>query len=388
MGCRLSLPTTEPNQTFTSKLSSPKSAQSSFAFNKNYKASLIFIPQSDLGRPFEARSFRVRARDRTHTRHLALAFPPASSAAPPKCAIGESNKVSCSRLTHLSPLITAESARFSPEPTKHVYALSPSPPTISLLAASSSIAHASTSRAAGDDQSTWKPAPADGYGTITHPDGPRKRAASAKDTKPPPKSTAAQAAPAPKVGAVAKADVKGKGKDSAKLNGMASLFGKPNKPAAAARPIGQLGGLFAPRDPPKPQEVEVAKKAKDKVVPSKRKAEEKEKPREKPKPVKKVANGIFGEEEVDDDDEFNEEDESAMREMEEERQGKSTASTAKADAERQKKELEVSQCSGASLIGCLSCRADGGSVQAMMASDDEDKMVVDPPRKHKRPVSD
>lgn len=240
----------------------------------------------------------------------------------------------------MAPIPAAESARFSSAPSKHVYALSPSTPTLSTLAASSSLAHASTSKAAGDDQSSWKPAPATGYGTIAHPDGPRKRAP-AKNAKNAPKPTTAPTAAAQKAGAAKTTDVKGKGKEPAKSGGMAGFFDKPKKAAAPVRPIGQLGGLFASRDPP-PAAKE--KKGKDKVVPSKRKAEEKEKPKEKAKPVKKQSNGIF-DDEMDDDEEGNDDDEAAMREIEEaESQGKSSrGSSSKADAAKQKKDLEVSR---------------------------------------------
>ena len=247
-------------------------------------------------------------------------------------------------LTRLFAEPTVESARFSPAPTKHVYALSPSAPTVATLAASSSLAHPSTSKAAGDDPSSWKPAPVQGYGTITHPNGPRKRAPTAKGAKPPLKSTTAPTAAAQKAGAAPKADAKGKGKEPAKAGGMASLFAKPTKAAPAARPIGQLGGLFAPRDPPPPPKEKEAKKGKEKVVPSKRKVEEKEKPKEKPKPVKKVSNGVFDDEVDDDDDDLNEEDEAALLEMEQaESQGKSEGKSAKGDAAKQKKDLEASR---------------------------------------------
>ena len=157
--------------------------------------------------------------------------------------------------------------------TRAIYSLSPSPlPSLSLLTAYalSSIPFSASSK--------WKPA-SEGYGTIVHPDGPRKKVVDKKGKGKAVEVPRKASAPA----ALGKSKVVEKDKPKE----------KPKE-----RAMGERRGLFArPAEP-----VLVPKKRKASPPPAKKKVIEKV----VEKPKKKVSNGIF-DDEVSEDEEEDEE---------------------------------------------------------------------------------
>ncbi|KAM0791767.1 hypothetical protein ACM66B_004031 [Microbotryomycetes sp. NB124-2] len=210
--------------------------------------------------------------------------------------------------------------KFVHEPSQHVYAASPG-----VLVDLSALASSALFALPESTLKRWKPRPASGYGAIEHPDGVKKRKSTAKAGAVASGSgkAAAAAAAVPAAAAeatkkltnasksnatTAKPDTKGKGKDKDSA--------KPT-----ARPIGQLGGLFADRNS--------SSKSSTSNVPSKRKASEPAAVTTKPKAATAApkragkSNGIFGDEELDSDQDFGDDDmdawdEEAMKEAEEE----------------------------------------------------------------------
>ena len=166
--------------------------------------------------------------------------------------------------------------------------------------------------------SKWKPA-SEGYGTIVHPDGPRKKVVDKKGKGKAVEVPRKASAPA----ALGKSKVVEKDKPKE----------KPKE-----RAMGERRGLFArPAEP-----VLVPKKRKASPPPAKKKVIEKV----VEKPKKKVSNGIF-DDEVSEDEE--EDEEQVMREMEAEAakaEKKKAAAAAKAKASANMSRKSAPQASG------------------------------------------
>lgn len=226
--------------------------------------------------------------------------------------------------------MTAQAALFTSS-TRAVYSLSPCPlPSLSLLTAYalSSIPDSASSK--------WKSAEG-GYGTIVHPEGPRKKVV----------------------------DKKGKGKAVEPLRKASApaALGKPKpkekeklKEKPKDRPMGERRGLFAkPAEP-----VVVPKKRKASPPPAKEKVVDKV----VEKPKKKVSNGIF-DDEVSEDEEDDEE--QAMREMEAEAakaEKKKVAAAAKAKASANMSGKTATKASGSG-----SASGSGAAAKGMTAAE-------------------
>ncbi|KAL8286485.1 hypothetical protein RQP46_004502 [Phenoliferia psychrophenolica] len=176
--------------------------------------------------------------------------------------------------------LEAKTAEFDPAPTRHLYSLSPSPlPSLLSLCASSLPSVPTTS------STKWKPAPTDGYGTIAHSGGERRR----KLDKNKPKAVVASAKPVASGSTLAKKD-----SSTGSTKGSTSAAATEDKKPAVevARPMGALKGLFADRN---------VVPAKRKATPAVKKVIKKEEPVVVVPKKKKVQNGIF-EDDVDDSD--------------------------------------------------------------------------------------
>ena len=266
---------------------------------------------------------------------------------------GESAVISAFGQADPSGDASAKTALFLSTPHKHVYALSPiAPPTLSSLA---SYALTNISAAA---QAKWKPAPAakeGGYGGIVHLDGERKKKGKGKAKAAPVTapartnsstsvaSTSASTSSKPAAKTAAPSASTSKSKASTSTSKASTSTSKP-----AARPIGTLGGLFAKQAAAPKVEKKVPAKRKA-SPPPKSKTVTKAVPAPKAAPAKKAgrSNGIFGDEELASDEDFDMDgddfDEEAMREMEEaerqaKEQGKAKASRSTTPAEKVQKE--------------------------------------------------
>lgn len=215
--------------------------------------------------------------------------------------------VAQAKLVHIR--CAAKLLLFSSPPSKHVYSLSPAPLHSLVLLTGYQLALIAPDK--------WKAPPAEGYGGIVHPDGERRKKVDLKGKG--------------KVTAIAKSTIsaasatitKGKTIEEKKVVGKAK--GKEAASAAAApakavpRPIGALRGLFAKQEAAPPP---IKKRKASPPPPAKKMVPKKEVPPPAPVPAKKtkiVSNGIFGDEEVSDDEFAIGDDEmDAMREMEEE----------------------------------------------------------------------
>lgn len=218
-----------------------------------------------------------------------------------------------------------------PPPTQHIYALSPQP-----LTSLSQLAPYALSSLSDSTRAKWKPAPEGGYGGIVHPEGEMRKKGKARE-----KVVGVTAPAAAKASAVASTSAAAKtssttapkGKSTATSTSTSSAKASTSKSAAstsksaapAPRKIGELGGLFARSTPaPKPDKKEKEKKRKA-SPPPKPKTVTKAVPAPKAAPKKAGrSNGIFGDEELASDEEFEMDggdegmwDEEALREAEE-----------------------------------------------------------------------
>ncbi|KAM0754686.1 hypothetical protein T439DRAFT_321722 [Meredithblackwellia eburnea MCA 4105] len=165
--------------------------------------------------------------------------------------------------------LASKTELFMAAPTKHIYALSPSP--LPTLAALSSYQLSSATEASIEK---WKKQPEGGYGGILHPEGEKRKSTTVAPTK----------------GGTGKTGVK---KVEEKKAPMASGSGSSSKASDTASTSngGSIKGMFAKAT------------ANQSNVPAKRKASPvKEKEKEKEKPKKTTQNGIFADEEVSDDE--------------------------------------------------------------------------------------
>ncbi|KAK4055028.1 hypothetical protein OIO90_003369 [Microbotryomycetes sp. JL221] len=194
--------------------------------------------------------------------------------------------------------------KFVGTPTRHIYALSQgSIKDVSILATSALYCQPESAI------KKWKPTPEGGYGGIVNPDGAKKRNTTTSSGK--------------KMSALT-VDSKGKGKETTTIASTTSKTTSKSSTAGTSstktitRPIGQLGGLFAD------QNTSTSKS----TVPTKRKVTESTtkasttttKSKDGSKRAGK-SNGIFGDEELDSDQDFGDDDmdawdEEAMREAE------------------------------------------------------------------------
>ncbi|GAA5888003.1 hypothetical protein JCM5296_001528 [Sporobolomyces johnsonii] len=337
-----------------------------------------------------------------------------SSSIPPKQDPEEEREVIKTRTVMLVPAseLEAKSSLFSPPPTSHVYALTPVPlaaSTLSLLTASS-LSLVSSSPAA----KKWKPTPtsADGYGTIVHPEGIKKRKAppGAGIAKAAVSSTSASASDS--AASTSRGGKKlDKGKAAAeqdKGKGKTKKEDTKKKPVAAPamRPIGQLGGLFGKKfaaakkasssdeeedsdDEDEEEEKEVKPRKKASVVPAKRKSTSpavSKKPAPAPAPVKKPVPAAAAAKKKpvevdldlgdDDDDDDWAMDEEAL--MEAERQATKQAEAKKAPATvggSGKKEAAGGGAGGNRVE--TTAERQKRELEEMMNDDDDDAMQVD-----------
>ncbi|GAA6062413.1 hypothetical protein JCM10212_006048 [Sporobolomyces blumeae] len=199
--------------------------------------------------------------------------------------------------------LEAKRALFSPAPTLHVYALTPTRLDRSSFSTltTCSLGHPDQS----EHKARWKMAPdpeavGQGYGGIVSADGEKKRATNTSGGKGKAPSTTASTAGTNGKGGISKGesskaststakDDKGKGKATASTTAKGKKGTDPKKKkkdsAPAARPIGALGGLFARSFPPK-------KASDDEEDDSEEEADDDDDEEEEEKPKKRAGSSV------------------------------------------------------------------------------------------------